>query len=316
MSSYGTAYPTPGAGGLTDVEWRHWGAALGDGIVNDYGGGAGSSFVVLTKSTSSRVITVRLGNYRIRGMQFEPSQDTLSLTIPDCAAGQTRLDRIVVRFDAATQDITVVVKTGTATSGTPVSPSLTRVDAGVWESPLHTVLGGNAAASTLTFSDQRRWVGPHITLPSLAALYGYGTDFPNGTRLFEQNTRNDWLMTYPGGVATWVNLDNPDWTDIVLPTGTGGMSAYDATPQYRLVRGNVELRGSIKATSGNLTPTGGGSGVLLFTLPASARPDDKRRLPTAPYGYVLINTAGQVTFADRNANAFVNLDGIRFPAAS
>lgn len=52
MVAYGTSFPAPGPGGMSDANWRDIGAGWGDGIINDTGVGA----FLLTPSSSSRQI--------------------------------------------------------------------------------------------------------------------------------------------------------------------------------------------------------------------------------------------------------------------
>jgi hypothetical protein len=71
-----------------EAEWRHYGGALGDGVV-----GApradGSSAFSLIPSTSDRSFQVNLADYRMRGIMFQPTQDTWTGTSTAPPAGQT-----------------------------------------------------------------------------------------------------------------------------------------------------------------------------------------------------------------------------------
>ena len=165
---YGKCYPyeAPAAGEddqrAKATEWRHIGGAWGDGIVNATNPGGSSDFS-LTPSTSDRTVVLNLGEFRMRGIQFEPTQSTLTLTIPPVTAGATRADRLLARLDPAAKQITFYIKAGTeVTTGSPVAPSVTRVTGGVWEFVLWRIEGGNTQASGLTYTDNRLWIAQTV----------------------------------------------------------------------------------------------------------------------------------------------------------
>lgn len=75
-------------------------------------------------------------------------------------ASFSRRDRLVLRRDLAAGTVTTAVKAGTAASS-PTVPSLTQVEAGVWEEALFSFLVPPNSGTTITgVIDERRWVSP------------------------------------------------------------------------------------------------------------------------------------------------------------
>jgi hypothetical protein len=282
--TYGIARPVPGAGGMTDADWRELGSGLGDGIVNSTSPGGSSDFSA-APSSSGRTIVLNLGQIRIRGVQFRPTPTnaTVTLTLPAVAEGSTRTDRIIARYDPAAADtdkITFLVLSGTAAaSGTPNRPVITRVAGGVWDVPLHAYTGGNVTTDALTHEDHRIWVTSH--LHGLMPPGGNTTlnqGFPDGTQYFDLPTNETWVQTYPGGVATWTNVDNPEWTDLNLGTALKkGLRA----PQWRIVRGYLDMWGEAGPTAGPWVggTTGGNKGLGVLPAAVAARIGFNRRFP-------------------------------------
>jgi hypothetical protein len=168
MVTYGIARPVPGAGGMTDADWREFGSGLGDGIVNSTNPGGSSDFQVAL-SPGDRTVTLNLGQIRIRGVQFRPTPTnaTTTFTLPDIATGQTRSDRIVARYNPAAADtdkITFIQLNGTAVAaGAAVArPAITRIAGGTWDVPLHLFTGGNVTSDTLDHEDHRIFVTSHL----------------------------------------------------------------------------------------------------------------------------------------------------------
>jgi hypothetical protein len=277
--TYGIARPVPGAGGMTDADWREFGSGLGDGIVNSTNPGGSSDFQVAL-SPGDRTVTLNLGQIRIRGVQFRPTPTnaTTTFTLPDIASGQTRSDRIVARYNPAAADtdkITFIQLNGTAVAaGAAVArPAITRAAGGTWDVPLHLFTGGNVTSDTLDHEDHRIFVTSHLhalTPPGNNTALNSG--FPDGTQVFHYPSGETYVQTYPGGVATWTNLDDPPWTDlnigggIVTPTG-------EPRPAYRVRRGQVELQGhGLRAAGAVWGPYASLSEILIGTLPASLAP--------------------------------------------
>lgn len=279
MVAYGTTAPFAGPGGMTDVNWRDIGSSWGDGIVNALGS-AGTSSFALGRSASDRTVTLHLDEIRVRGYHFKPSQSTLALTVPAVAAGSTRADRLLVKYDptAAVADrITFYIKAGTAvTTGTPSFPTFSRVVGGVWEVPLYTWTGGNVSADALEVTDQRVFISERLHVlsrPGLNSELNLGRS--DGAQAFDYSTGHTWVCTYPGGVATWTDLDNPPWSNVNIGTS---LKAGVAAPQYSVSRGRVYFRGEAGPTSG---PWSGGPGKGLGQVPVEIAPSFTRVFPIA-----------------------------------
>jgi hypothetical protein len=325
--AYGRCYPYEApAVGEDDQrafanEWRHIGAAWGDGIVNATNPGGSSDFS-LAPSTSDRTVVLNLGEIRVRGIHFEPTQGSLTLTIPAVAAGSTRADRLLARLDPAAKQITFYIKSGTAvTSGSPVAPGVTRVTGGVWELVLWRIEGGNVAANALTYTDNRVWLAQTVHVNSAPGVNpNLNLGLTDGSRAFHLPTREEWVQTYPAGVATWTNIDRPVWRDITL-AGSGALSTQGAVPpQYSKVRGWVELQGGIRRTNSNPLATAGQDAVL-GTLPDGFRPGASKNwwvatsvAGTASGGRVNIGADGVIHFVPPADTTWASLDGVRFYA--
>lgn len=325
--TYGRCYPyeAPAAGEDDQrafaTEWRHIGAAWGDGIVNATNPGGSSDFSV-TPSTSDRNVVLNLGEIRIRGIHFEPTQSSLTLAIPAVAAGSIRSDRIVAKLNPTLKQITFEFRQGTAvTTGTPARPGLTRTTGGTWEVPLWLITGGNVAANALTYEDHRIWIGNQLhgnsePGPNTQLNQGY----PDGSQFFHLPTRQTYVQTYPAGVATWTNIDKPVWQDLTL-AGSGALATQGSVaPQFCRVRGWVELQGAVRRTAGTPLATAGVD-AILGTLPAGYRPGVSKNwwvatsvAGAAAGGRVNIGPDGVVHFLPPADTSWASLEGVRFYA--
>lgn len=312
---------------MTDADWREFGSGLGDGIVNSTSPGGSSDFAVAL-SSSDRSLVLNLGQIRIRGVQFRPtpSNATVSFTLPDVASGSTRSDRIVARYDPAAADVDKIVMrtiTGTAvTSGTPTRPGITRVAGGIWEVPLHLFTGGAVTSDTLTHEDHRVFVTSHLhglTPPGGNTTLNQG--FPDGTQYFDLPTGMTWVQTYPAGVATWGNVDDPDWSNLNIG---GGMVAGTSTPQYRVKRGELQMRGNgrrLPASNGGVWDAAAGAiEQVVGTLPASVAPSVQHTWSAGVEGgmrgsarmYVRSNGQITVTIVAGESMSGVYYDAVRY----
>lgn len=271
--SYGKVYPFEGDQEAGDAEWRHMGAAYGDGIVNDL---TGDSFAIASKSGSDRSFVVTLGEMRIQGINFEPLEPTVTLTPAAPGGGLKRADRVIAKFDLGAKTVTVELDaTGSETSGTPAPPALVRNPIDDWSVPLWIVSGGTGTATSLTFSDERMWASPVPMAVTSAAVLDELTDLPIGTCIYAMDTKHEYRRTRVGGAVVWWDLDKPTWLTINLPSDKIGSAGNE--PQYAKVRGAVYMRGTATRSSSvdlNLFKSGGGTGGVydMGSVPALFRP--------------------------------------------
>ena len=317
MVALGTTYPLAGLGGFTDEQWSDVVRSYGDGIVNDIATSGASPFNVTAKSSSDRNVTLATGEYRIRGRGVTPTAPTVVVTLPAVSAGQTRADRIVLRYDDTTKAITVEVRTGTGvTSGTPVPPTLTRVDHGVWEDLLWTIVGGSGSASTLTYTDERPWIG------ALGRAYTESQlddSWPVGSKISVRSTGDEWrrVRASSGAQPTWENLSLPERTALTL--NGSALVAYGPPPAYSKLGRWVTLHGALQSVSGaNILPPNGTT-VVLGTLPSGYRPALYGRFITIGNGFlpvsVRVMSAGTIEASTNQTGiSWIALDGIGFYA--
>lgn len=264
---------------MTDADWREFGSGLGDGIVNSTNPGGSSDFQVAL-SAGDRSVVLNLGQIRIRGVQFRPTPTnaTVTFTLPTVAAGFTRSDRIVARYNPAAADvdkITFIQLNGTAVAtGSPVTrPAITRVAGGTWDIPLHLFTGTNVTSDSLDREDHRLFVTSHLhglTPPGNNTALNSG--YPDGTQYYNSTTGETYVQTYPAGIATWSNIDDPPWEALNIG---GGIVAGASTPQYRVRRGHLEMRGhGVRAAGGvwGSSTTLAAANILVGTLPDSVVP--------------------------------------------
>jgi hypothetical protein len=317
--TYGKCYPYESVDQQAgETEWRHYGAAWGDGIVNDFSNGAAFS---LAKSASSRTMTMTLGEYRIKGILFEPTTDVLSFTptIPTGGTGAVRRDRIIARLDPATKNITFLLREGVAvTTGVAAGPTLARVSGGAWEYSLHTFAGGNVAADQLDYFDDRNWVAPPVF--HFGELLPNAGDFTYGQFLnMNRGTWNEqFVRRSSAGDPAWISLDRANYQPVNIGTTLKGGAEV---PQYGVNRGRVQFKGEVGPKTTDWT-TGNGKG--LGQVPVEVAPPIPRSFPVfltnisdgvRRMGGVTVNTDGQLTL-DLNVPAGVTVGGAKLDSIS
>jgi hypothetical protein len=249
-----------------NAEYRHYGTAYGDGIVNDT---AGNAFRAVA-SAGSRVVTVDLDELRVRGILMEGTSPTVDITLSTPTTGYTRCDRIVAHYDPSDKSIAIVKHEGSeVNTGTPGIPALHRNSGGTWDLPLWRFTGGTGAASTLTKVDERTWIG----WEGFAASDAYLPDTaPVGSRFRTLDDGHVWLRQWNGTTVVWVDEDAPDIQDITL---TGSVAASGVAPGMSKLHGVVYGRGSWVRNPAGLFVVGGGGADATYSLgtaPAGFRP--------------------------------------------
>lgn len=122
-------YPFPGTSQITTAdEWEAFFSAVQlDGVV---------SGLAPSINSGARTASVGSGSAYLRGY-LKPVSSTTATAVP-AAAGQDRVDRLVLRLDrdAANTASYIVPTVLTGTAGTSTPPSLTRGTTGAWDLPI------------------------------------------------------------------------------------------------------------------------------------------------------------------------------------
>ncbi|WP_405994954.1 hypothetical protein [Streptomyces sp. NBC_00986] len=142
--------------GVTDVEYEQLSARFSDdGVYGDP-----TDDPVVTAGTGLSV-NVRSGVYAsVRGHVWTSGASTVNLTVAANVSGSTRFDRVILRLDRSTWNVTAVIKQGTP--GADV-PALTKDmgSTGVYEIPLATV-SITASATTVGVAGKELYVGTRV----------------------------------------------------------------------------------------------------------------------------------------------------------
>jgi hypothetical protein len=178
---------------------------------------------------------------------------------PNAHATQARIDRIVLRWNPATEDAQLTLLQGTP-AATPVPAPMTQDDAGVWDLPLwrFTVPANNGAPLTAVV-DERRFFDPvvgNVTSHPRTPISFAVTRTYTGTGTFGNG------MTWDGGSAVIPNPGVPDYT----------IQWYALTPnalQYSATSGVPSH--SVVVTVGQDNGAGGFVPGTTSTLPAGAQ---------------------------------------------
>jgi hypothetical protein len=137
----------------------------------------------VTAGTGLQVL-VGAGQAMVRG-HYYISTASEALTISTASGSNPRIDSIVLKLDPSSNSVVLEVVTGTPAS-TPVAPTLTQTDAGVYQYQLATVLVPTSATSVSTITDTRSFMGSRFGIWSTAGRptspytgqAGYNTTIP------------------------------------------------------------------------------------------------------------------------------------------
>ncbi|XAO35630.1 minor tail protein [Microbacterium phage FireCastle] len=196
-----------------ETQFSKWARALAFSGIN--------TGLAITAGTGMQV-RIASGSALVRGVYYE-NDATKNLTVAAApAAGQTRLDAVILKLDQTANTITALVKSGTANSSGGTLPSLTQ-DENVWEMVLAeiTVAAGTAAITTAMINQIKPSVGlrvyPYVTanrpIPSESIALGMDTT----TKRLEL-----WFSGAWSDLFAVANLSG------ILPVAKGGTGADDA----------------------------------------------------------------------------------------
>lgn len=124
-------------------------------------GNPSSTDLKVSANSSGMQVKVAAGFAIVRGHAYNNDAEvTLTIT---AAATNPRRDLVILRLDPSANSIVLAVKTGTAASS-PVDPSLTQTDEGVYELPLArvTVAANSVTVSASDVADRRTFIGTQV----------------------------------------------------------------------------------------------------------------------------------------------------------
>ena len=108
----------------------------------------------------------------------------------------------------------------------------------------------STVVSQMTWRKVRQTLRPQILVGTKDDLPDYRDGMLWGTEARTLNTGEVFQFRGNKAGGSWRNLSNPDWTNITL---SGSYAAQGGVPpQYRIVQGRIELRGTLRKSSGNL----------------------------------------------------------------
>lgn len=211
-------------------------------------------------------VAVAAGQAMVRG-HFYISTASENLTIAAANASNPRIDSVVLRLDPTANSILLAVVTGTPASS-PVAPTLTQTDAGVFEFQLATVLVPAAATSVSTITDTRSFMGSRIGVWSTASrpsAPGVGATGYNSTLgWLESWTGTEWRPWSP--VRSRWFTQSADYT-LAVTDNNNVIRANPTTTQNITIPANVFVSGDrvdvVQQGTGTVTFVAGAGLELL-----------------------------------------------------
>lgn len=198
-------------------------------------------------------VSVALGQAMVRGHYYISTAAEL-LTISTANATNPRIDTIVLRLDPVANSIVLAVVAGTA-AASPVAPTLTQTDAGVYEFPLANVAVAAGAGTVGTITDRRVFMGKR--------LQSVGTSAARDV-VFPAPVQGDMVWRDDlGAVETYFGLYN-----VSNPGGRDSTGWYTDTRQTGL----VPMRPTAATAAGG-SATAGALGQISFTGATSIQLD-------------------------------------------
>lgn len=317
----------PWTGGtVDDSSWRAFRRATdADGVIND----TTATCLRVSATGSSTEVTVSAGEAVIQGAHYildAPLTLDVAAVGSAPASGQTRIDLVVLRYDATqvtpADRVRMVVIPGTPATSGAVEPTLTRNPTGVWEHPIARITRlGNVAVTTSMITQLRMLSSPTMYVGQTAA---FPSDAADGSIAFQADDIRARILT--GGSMQWRSIINPPWTSLTMASG---YVSAGRTPAYRVLAGHLELRGEVRRSTGAEFPAS--TWLTIASVPSSLvsglTASNWPRIPVAMSDFIgagelrLTNT-GLIQLAKSSAATAHDrpqsqawLDGARFPLA-
>lgn len=242
-----SSWPSPdNSRAVNDTQYEQLVAAYAvEGLVGSPGDGLG-----LFADSSGKQVKVKAGTFaHVRGHAWTTDAD-LALTVTDNTSGLTRYDRVVLRLDRSTWNVTAVVKAGTPGAGIPPSPQRDLGTSGLYEMPLGSFpvpTGFSNILATVVVPEAWYLVpGGGITCLSTSR-----PPHAVGRRIYEANTGKQYVSS---GSVWLLTGEDTGWITLAAPSGIH--YTYDGYPPLiRRLNGVVHFRpGDIRCTTA-MTPS-------------------------------------------------------------
>ena len=218
--------------------FSQWARNIGEGVKP----GSAATPLLVTGDSSGMNVKVAAGQAMVRGHYFlNDSQATV--TIAAAHATLARIDSIVVNLDPSTNAATLAAVTGTP-AASPVAPTLTQTDSGVYQLLLANVaVAANATSiSAGNVTDLRTYLGALVgkTLQSPQEVTTVSATAATGTVNYDASTQADLYYTTNASANFTLNFRGNSSTTLnsILPVGqtatvvfrnTNGATAYYPT---------------------------------------------------------------------------------------
>jgi hypothetical protein len=138
----------------TETQFSQWARNIGEGVK----GTSGTTDLKVFGDSTGMSVKLPIGQAMVRGHYYYNTAQ-LTLTVTAAHATLPRIDAVVLELDPAANTILSKVVAGTP-AASPVAPTLTQTDSGIWQQLLATVAVG-AAVSTISagnVTDQRSFL--------------------------------------------------------------------------------------------------------------------------------------------------------------
>lgn len=145
----------------TETQFSQWARNIGEGVK---GSPAGTDLKVT--AGTGLVVNVAAGQALIRGHYYS-STASEALTHTTANATNPRIDAVVLELDPTANTVLLKIVAGTP-AASPVAPTLTETDAGVYQELLATVLIPAASLSVSTITDARSFITASRLTPAVS----------------------------------------------------------------------------------------------------------------------------------------------------
>lgn len=227
------------------TQFSQWARNIGEGVKP----GSASTPLLVTGDGSGMNVKVAAGQAMVRGHYFL-NDATVTLSIAAANATNPRIDSVVLNLDPSSNAVTLAVVTGTA-AASPVAPTLTQTDSGVYQlllanvavaanassivagnvTDLRTYLGYLTAAGSATLTNKTLQSPQEITTVSATAATGtVNYDISTQADLYyTTNASANFTLNFRGNSSTTLNSVLPvGQTATVVFRNTNGATAYYA----------------------------------------------------------------------------------------